>query len=87
MCVEQASWSLCSLRKVQPCIFQRKVREFSGEGSLNVVVEGCGQVGRGPRGGQRAALSTASWPLRAQLELSTYPQPRAATFSRSVRQT
>jgi len=29
------------------------------------VVAGCGQVGRGPRGGQRAALSTASGPVRA----------------------
>jgi len=30
-----------------------------------VVVEGCGQVGRGSRGGQREALSTASEPVRA----------------------
>jgi hypothetical protein len=35
------------------------------EGLLRVVVEGCGQVGIGLRGGQRAALSTASGPVRA----------------------
>jgi hypothetical protein len=54
---------------------------------VKVVVEGCGQVGRGRRGGQRAALSTASRPVRAQLGLSACPQPGAAEFSRSVRQT
>jgi hypothetical protein len=55
---------MCTLR-LRPCIFQKKGSEFSKGGSLNVVVEGCGQVGRGPRGGQRAALSTASGPFRA----------------------
>jgi len=40
---------------------------------------GCGQVGRGRRGGQREALSTASRPVRAQRELSTCPQPLAPT--------
>ena len=48
------------------------------EFSSFVVVGGCGQVGRGRRGGQREALSTASRSLRAQLELSTCPQPGAA---------
>jgi len=48
-----------------PCIFQKKDHKFVREGSLIVVVEGCGQVGRGPRGGQRKALSTASGPPRA----------------------
>jgi hypothetical protein len=38
---------------MQPCIFQKKAVEFDLEVLLNVVVEGCGQVGRGPRGGQR----------------------------------
>jgi hypothetical protein len=51
--------------KTVPCIFQKKDHEFSDEGTLIVVVEGCGPVGRGPRGGQRAALSTASGLLRA----------------------
>ena len=61
-----------------PCIFQTKDHEFSEEGSLIVVVAGCGQVGRGPRGGQREALSTASGPVRAQPELSPCTEPRAA---------
>jgi hypothetical protein len=42
-------------------------------------VGGGGQVGRGRRGGQRAALSTASGPVRAQLELSTCP-PRGVAL-------
>jgi len=42
---------------------------------FSVVVGGCGQVVRGLRGGQREALSTASKPVRAKLELSTCPQP------------
>jgi len=42
------------------CIFHLKDDEFSEESSLMVVVGGCGQVGRGPRGGKREALSTAS---------------------------
>ena len=43
-----------------------------------MVVGGGGQVGRGWRGGQRAALSTASRSVRAQPELSTCPPPQAA---------
>ena len=50
---------------LRPCIFQNKNNRFFEEGSLSVVVAGCGQVGRGSRGGQRKALSTACVPLRA----------------------
>jgi hypothetical protein len=46
-----------------PCIFQKKAVEFDPEVILIVVVGGCGQVGRGPRGGQREALSTAGGPV------------------------
>ena len=48
-----------------PCIFHLKSLEQFQKESLMVVVEGCGQVGRGPRGGQCEALSTASGPVRA----------------------
>ena len=53
------------LRVLRPCIFQKKAVEFDLEVFLKVVVAGCGQVGRGLRGGQRKALSTASGPVRA----------------------
>jgi len=74
------SGSLPVGRGLTPCIFRIEYSDFLTGVPLNAVVEGCGQVGRGWRGGQRAALSTASRPVRAQLELSTCPQPRAAAL-------
>ena len=51
-----------------PCIFQEKEHEVSKEGSLNVVVEGCGQVGRGPRRGDfRGRCAKPDTPLSLQL--------------------
>jgi hypothetical protein len=47
------------------CIFQKKPNDLSLEDSLMAVVAGCGQVGRGPRGGQCKALAKASGPVRA----------------------
>ena len=44
----------------------------------SMVVGGGGQVGRGWRGGQRAALSTARRPVRPQPEPATCPPPQAA---------
>ena len=53
-----------------------------------VVVAGCGQVGRGPRGwATRSASPRPAGRFERQLELSTCPQPRAAAVSQSVRQT
>src|ERR1035441_5487435 len=64
-------------RAVAPCIFQKKAVDFDPEVILIVVVGGCGQVGRGPRGGQREALSTAGGPVCAiarTVHLSTAPR-------------
>jgi hypothetical protein len=50
---------------VPPCIFLPKVPEPSSNEFFKTMVAGCGQVGRGPRGGQCEALSAASGPVRA----------------------
>jgi hypothetical protein len=54
--------------------------DLVSEGSVSqVVVGGCGVVVEGRCGGQRAALSTASRPVRASAS-STTPQPGAAAI-------
>ena len=54
--------------------------DLVSEGSVSqVVVGGCGVVVEGRCGGQRAALSTASRPVRASAS-STNPQPGAAAI-------
>ena len=77
-----------------PCIFHKKDHEFTVEVSLIVVVEGCGQVVRGSRGGQHKALSTASEPPRRRCPKvgspfairSSGPPPAAAGLKRSASQ-
>ena len=46
---------------LRPCIFQNKNNRFFEEGSLSVVVAGCGQVGRGSRGGKRISVVHGQW--------------------------
>lgn len=72
----------------KPCIFQNKNNRFFEEGSLSVVVAGCGQVGRGSRGGQRISVVHGQW--AASSASSNCPLVHSLAlrlFSRSVRQT